>query len=160
MGLGRSHIRRQERILPSSTQGEPIRQLKRKRLVDRFFLPEHESGFQMSTASIAAPAALPFAEDFEECFSNFRSCYQTPRNRALLESAWRTPEKDLKAIADFFELAGEGWDRENGQLEKLVWDAFIEGENSSYGRKFEAMVLFAELKRPGDVTEDGVEIKD
>jgi hypothetical protein len=114
--------------------------------------------FQMTTATTVAPAALPFAEAFEEVFSSFYSWVQTPRNRALFESAWRTPHSELKAICDCFEWAGEGWEREDGELEQLVWDAFIESENSDYGRQFKAFASFAELRRPGDVTEDGKEI--
>ena len=116
----------------------------------------------MPLATTATPAAaIPFAEAFEKTFSSLHSWLQTPRNRALLESAWRTPDNELKAICDCFEWAGdEGWEREDGELEQLVWDAFIESENSDYGSRIKMFAFFAGSKRPGDVTENGEEIQD
>ena len=115
----------------------------------------------MPTATTAASAAaIPFEEAFEKTFSSLHSWLQTPRNRALLESAWRTPDNELKAIFKCFEWAGEGWEREDGELEQLVWDAFIQSDDSDYGHLFKMFVFFAGANRPGDVTEDGKEIAD
>ena len=69
----------------------------------------------MTAISAAPAAAIPFEEAFEEAFSSFRSYLQTPRNRALFESAWRTPDNELKAICACFEWAAEVWNREDGK---------------------------------------------
>ena len=106
----------------------------------------------------AISTALPFAEAFEETWNGFFPWIQTPRNRALFEAAWRTPFNELFAVTDCFESAGESWNRDSGEVQQGVWDAFIEGDNSSYGRDFQGFSVITTNKRPGDVDEDGNEL--
>ena len=111
----------------------------------------------MSTATATA-TALPYPAEFEETWNWFRPHLRTPRNRALFEAAWLTPDSELKVIDACFEWAAESWDRDSGEMEQLVWDAFISSDNSDYGEKFKSFSMFALHRRPGDVTEDGAEL--
>ena len=126
--------------------------LLRSRYLNTLIARRVRASFPMTTAT-----ALPYPEAFEKTWNNFHSWIQTPRNRRLFEAAWLTPEAELASIRACFEWAGESWDRDSGEVQQLVWDAFIDGEQSDFGSEFKGMALMADMHRPDDVTEDGKE---